>query len=120
MTGKQPHCFECSRPYTARAPQQRFCSAECGKVFNNRRMRRGAILADLLMTDYCERDHPLRKDGTLQKAVRRLLSRWRDEDRAANGGAGRAHAGDIQEFLNREFTLTADYIHSTRNPWSAT
>lgn len=118
MSDKQPCCYECAAPYTARARQQRFCSTACSKTFNNRRMRRGAVLVDLAMTDYCHRDHPARKNGDIQKAMRRLLSRWRDEDRKANGGVGRAHAADIGEFLAKEFTLTADYIHYNRNPWT--
>jgi hypothetical protein len=118
MSKVQPLCFECATAYTARAAQQRFCTPACSKVFNNRRMRRGAVLVDLAMTDYCHRDHPKRKNGDIQKAMRRLLSRWRDEDRAANGGKGRAHASDLTEFFAREFTLTADYIYSTRNPWA--
>jgi hypothetical protein len=92
-----------------------YCSAEHRRQFNNRRALRGAQLVDLLMTDYTDRTHPARKNGLLQKAARRLLSRWRDEDRAA----GRAHCGDVNALLQNDPPLTKDYeFYMGGNPWS--
>lgn len=110
-------CKECGNAVGgAPTPRKReFCSAAHRKQFNNRRMTRGAILLDLLMTDYTDRKHRARANGLLQKAARRLLSRWRDEDRAA----GRAHCGDVMAILRNDPPLTADYIFSMGgNPWS--
>lgn len=115
MTKAQCRCDECNAVYEPAKRGQRFCSTTCGKTFNNRRMTRGAILLDLMLTDYTNRTHPMRASGTLQKVARRLLSRWRDEDRAAN----RAHCGDPTEFIRNDYTLTMDAIHADRNPWSA-
>lgn len=113
-------CKECGTALSeARANQggrkPEYCSTKCRKDFNNRRMTRGAMLVDLLMTDYTDRDHPMRKSGALQKAARRLLSRWRDEDRAA----GRAHCGDPAAWLENDRPLVTDYVFSMGgNPWS--
>lgn len=110
-------CKECGNAVGgAPAPRAReFCSAAHRKAFNNRRMTRGAMLVDLLMTDYTDRDHPMRKSGALQKAARRLLSRWRDEDRMA----GRAHCGDPVTWLRNDPPLLTDYVFAMGgNPWS--
>ena len=113
-------CKECGnavvgRPVGRGGREVEFCSAEHRKSFHNRRMTRGAILLDLLMTDYTDRKHRLRANGLLQKAARRLLSRWRDEDRSA----GRAHCGDVELILRNDPPLTTDYIFSMGgNPWS--
>lgn len=111
-------CKECGNAVGGvRSPREReFCSAAHRKAFNNRRMTRGAMLLDLLMTDYTDRDHPARKNGLLQKAARRLMSRWRDEDRAAN----RAHCGDADFILYNDPPLTKEYeFYMGGNPWSA-
>lgn len=77
---------------------------------------RGAMLVDLMMTDYIDRNHPRRKSGALQKAVRRLLSRWRDEDIVA----GREHCNDPEIILKADMSLTMDFIYADGgNPWSA-
>lgn len=110
-------CRECGNAVGgAPAPRMReYCSTACRKAFNNRRYIRGAQLLDLLMTDYTDRTHPARKNGLLQKAARRLLSRWRDEDRAA----GRAHCGDVNALLRNDPPLTKDYeFYMGGNPWS--
>lgn len=113
------HCKECNAPVAQaerRGPRVReFCGSACRSTFNNRRAMRGAILLDLMMTDYTDRKSELRKNGTIQKVVRRLLSRWRDQDRKAN----RAHCMDPSAFIAADMTLTMDAIHSTRNAWSA-
>lgn len=114
MTKRECHCAECNAVYEPAKAGQRFCSATCSKAFNNRRMTRGAILLDLLMTDYTNRQHPMRESGTLQKVARRLLSRWRDEDRAA----GREHCADPTAMIRNDMTLTMDAIYADRNPWS--
>jgi hypothetical protein len=111
----QRHCDECGTAYTATRRDMRFCSRPCAKVFANRLMVRGSTLVTLAMTDYCHRDSPLRKNGVLQKAIRRLLSRWRDEDRQA----GRAHCADAAAILAKDMPLTMEYIYSDGgNPWS--
>ena len=115
MTKTQCRCAECNAVYDPAKRGQRFCSIPCSKRFNNRRMTRGALLLDILMTDYTDRQHPMRTSGTLQKVARRLLSRWRDEDRNAN----REHCGDPAEMIRNDMTLTVDAIYADRNPWSA-
>lgn len=112
-TNQRP-CDECSAAYEANRRTQRFCSNACAKTWNNRAAMRGATLYNLAMTDYCDRQHPRRKNGDIQKAIRRLLSRWRDDDKIA----GRAVAMDIETLLENDMTLTANYVHSSRNPWA--
>lgn len=115
MTNKTCQCAECKAVYAVRKAGQRFCSTPCAKAFNNRRQTRGALLLDLLMTDYVFRDHPRRKSGALQKAARRLLSRWRDEDALA----GREHCNDVELILGGDMSLTTEYTYyDGGNPWS--
>lgn len=113
MAKAECHCDECGAVYEPRKAGQRFCSTTCGKAFNNRRMVRGAALLDVLLTDYTNRQHPMRKSGTFQKVARRLLSRWMEEDRKA----GRAYCGDPVPMIRNDMTLTMDAIYASRNPW---
>lgn len=57
-------CQECQKPIWGRV---KFCSADCRKRFNNRRMRRGAIIYDLAMI---WRKH--RREGSMEVLCRQL------------------------------------------------
>lgn len=52
------HCPECQTPLAAnvgRGRPKRYCSAACGKAFDNRRMIYGAVVFDLVATMRFER-----------------------------------------------------------------
>lgn len=103
MSGTQCPCQECGTAYTARKADQRFCSTACCKVFNNRRMRRGALLYDLFMALRYERKAAYAMG--VWKAACRLAEGWRDEDIAER--AGRFSWGDWREFAAFRLDLFA-------------
>jgi predicted nucleic acid-binding Zn ribbon protein len=84
MTTKQHHCQECGAPYTRakHAAQQSFCSTECRKAFNNRRMRRGAVLYDLYMGARYQRATLAGNISTMATVARV----FREEDEAMRAG----------------------------------
>ena len=74
-------CRECSVPFDSRQYNADFCSDGCRRTFNNRRMKRGAILYDLVMI---ERADPKGFTANkLETRVEELIARWREEDTAA-------------------------------------
>ena len=75
-------CLECNAAYTPRAALQRFCSPSCSKVFNNRRMTRGAELYDYYMSMRYERDT---HSGNIA-IMNQMAMKWRDEDKASRDG----------------------------------
>lgn len=88
-------CIECGKPYRAARRAQRYCSSQCRTDHLNRRSIRGSILYDLYMAHRWERDEAKRL-GVL-KAMNRLASDWRREDREQR--EGRRSWGDWKEFL---------------------
>lgn len=78
-------CRECGTCYTTPTARKKFCSVPCEKAFNNRRMRRGAILYDLFMASrYQTREFSATE---LRSIYQRLGMRFREED--VNERAGR-------------------------------
>ena len=76
-----PRCLECLTeplPEAKRGSKRRFCSDKCSKIFNNRRMVRGAILYDLFRINRRERDKA--KQSGIWNAMCRLELSWNDED----------------------------------------
>lgn len=81
MTALLSPCLECGTPHGLRQNLKpaTFCCAGCRRVWNNRRMVRGAELYDLLMAHRFERAEA-QKLGVLP-AINRLASIWRQEDK---------------------------------------
>ena len=88
-------CKECGQNFRATRKAARFCSPACRTSFLNRRAMRGSILYDLYMAHRWERDEAKRL-GVL-KAMNRLASDWRREDREKR--EGRRSWGDWKGFL---------------------
>lgn len=111
-------CMECGASLTIngrRGAVPKFCCEPCRMAFNNRRRQRGAELYDLFMANNWERGAPYRTDGSLRRAMGRLVSRWRDEDHRER--SGRQSWGDAREALERDPTLTMEWGGS-RAPWT--
>jgi hypothetical protein len=78
------HCLECREPYASRRVKAEFCGDRCRKLWNNRRMTRGAEIYDLFMA--------LRFDRGIATAlhvftlVSRLARVFRDDDMARRDG----------------------------------
>ena len=77
-------CLNCGEPFTRGARAAEFCGRKCVRAFNNRRMTRGAALYDLVMIARFERD--VAKANKVWRAINRLASRYRDEDKARRHG----------------------------------
>lgn len=77
-------CLECGEQFQARDDEAHFCTTECRKAFNNRRAVRGAELYDLYMAHRFER-RAAQAAGVF-KAINRLASNWREEDRRKRAG----------------------------------
>lgn len=102
--GTRP-CPECGTDFVARNPGALFCCPAHRKAWNNRWTVRGSQLAQYQAVARLTRDGTRGKpdDRTIGKrcaaAARRLLQRWRDEDRAE----GRM---DATEFMHRRLRVT--------------
>jgi len=79
-------CRECGGTFSAKSYNMDFCGADCRRVFNNRRMTRGAVLYDLLMLEAGNPDMfaKSKMEGRAQNAIKRFLQ----ED--ANAGRKRS------------------------------
>ena len=82
-------CAECGEPYTCQRiagsyEQDMFCSTRCRKMFNNRRMVRGAELYDLVMAWRFERKTGDKID--VRGMIGRVASAYRDSDKVKRGG----------------------------------
>lgn len=71
-------CVECGKEFTSRNYNGMYCSTECRRTFNNRRMQRGAVLYDLAMIEgfaaeaFDKHDFAARRED--------LIAQWRKED----------------------------------------
>jgi hypothetical protein len=85
MCQMQPRCCqECGTPLTDRDPRAVMCSANCRKIWHNRRMTRGAELYDLFMAMRYERG--MAKVYGLWALMCRMGQAWREEDRQMRSG----------------------------------
>lgn len=88
MNSAVRHCPECQTPLTVsvgRGRPKRYCSVQCGKAFDNRRMTRGAIVYDLMAVMRFERSKAKRLGvwATLCRVMKDLhdaddSKTWRD------------------------------------------
>ncbi len=75
-------CLECDKPLEARktkGAELKFCSPACRKVFNNRRMTRGAEMYDYVMSGRFERDTHA---GIWRETLSRMATHFRDKEMA--------------------------------------
>lgn len=79
-----PSCQECGAAFKTRQASAMFCSPQCRKAFDNRRMKRGAELYDLLMVTRFDRSDAGRK-GT-QSELSSLASAYRRADKVKRAG----------------------------------
>jgi predicted nucleic acid-binding Zn ribbon protein len=77
-------CIECGTRFGTNVRAAKSCSTACRKAFNNRRMIRGAELYDLMMAHRFDRTSGLADEQ--RAAVYRLISVYRDADKALRGG----------------------------------
>jgi hypothetical protein len=79
-------CLECRAAFERRQHHQLFCSAVHKRKWNNRWMKRGAVLAPLIIVARLTRNGSEGKAKDYGKRASRdcdqLVARWRDEDRA--------------------------------------
>lgn len=94
-------CRECNGG-VGRRDGARFCSDKCKNKFNNRRLRRGAVLYDLMMTNRLERKRG--EDLRLMTIIARLIADWNEEDQRA----GIKSYGDVTEWLEKNPWIQAD------------
>lgn len=71
-------CLECGRAWPQGVSPRRFCSTKCTNDWNNRRLKRGAILYDLLMTWRLDRSKG--KALNLWTLICRAVNDWKEED----------------------------------------
>lgn len=71
-------CKECGAEFTSRQHNADFCGSPCRATFNNRRMKRGAILYDLEMSR--QFDPKAFAASKLAGRADELIARWREED----------------------------------------
>ena len=99
-------CPECLGVFRPRVPRQLFCSAPHKRAWNNRGLKRGAVLFSLNMAARETRDGTRGDKATGKTASwqgNTLMQRWRDEDREAG------RMGQV-EYLRRRFALGFDAI----------
>jgi endogenous inhibitor of DNA gyrase (YacG/DUF329 family) len=78
-------CPECGADFTGRQPAQLFCSVEHKRTYNNRWMKRGAVLAPLYAAARATRNGTRGDAATGKRAssdANHLIQRWKDEDAA--------------------------------------
>lgn len=86
-------CKECNGPFESRQYNADFCTNACRSAFNNRRMKRGAVLYDLLMM---ERGDPKAFEANkLKDRATELLERFRQEDEQAGRKRTWKRANDV-------------------------
>jgi hypothetical protein len=90
-------CRECGKPFTvpARGKRKVFCMVPCEKRFNNRRMRRGALIYDMFMEGRFNRAE---SEKTMRSVMSRIAMRFRDEDKAER--EGRVSWGEVGDKIS--------------------
>lgn len=84
--GYRRTCPECSTAFVAPQPGQLFCCLVHKRAYNNRWLKRGAVLAPLQAAARATRGGTRGDKATGARArcdADRLIQRWRDEDREA-------------------------------------
>ena len=81
-SGSKPPCLECGR--SLQQGKAIFCCAACRLIWNNRRLRRGAELYDIMMAHRFER--VLAAQLKALSAMNRLAAIFRAEDRHDRDG----------------------------------
>ncbi|HEY1605582.1 MAG TPA: hypothetical protein VGF77_08275 [Allosphingosinicella sp.] len=79
-------CPECLAAFGAVQPGQLFCCREHKRAYNNRWLKRGAVIAPLYAAAWQTRDGTRGDKATGKRArqdSRQLIQRWKDEDAAA-------------------------------------
>ena len=89
-------CRECGATFTARRASADFCSAHCRVAWNNRRLRRGGQLYDLVMAWRFNRTE-FAAAGAQSLLCRMAAAFKADDDRDR---AGRQSWDDVAEFVN--------------------
>lgn len=102
-------CSECGTEHLAAARHADFCTTECRKAFNNRRLVRGAELYDLVMVLRYER--PIAKALKVWKLICRLAAVHRDED--VRQREGRHSWRPAKQVIERYPYLAATSISNT-------
>lgn len=77
-------CLECGGGYRPKGPHGDFCGDACRKAFNNRRMRHGAELYDLVMALRFDRQTATKLK--VWRLINRLAAIYRREDMAERAG----------------------------------
>ena len=98
-------CLNCGEAFTpARLAKAEFCGRACNSAWQNRRLRRGAMLYDLLMILRFQRSIASR--FKIWRTMNRLASFFRDEDKAER--EGRRSWRTIQSIRNERPDLWAE------------
>jgi hypothetical protein len=81
-----PKCLECDTPFRGRSGQRikLYCSAPCRAKFNNRRLKRGAEVYDLLMAVRFDRAAAVEANAWTKLCA--LCAHYRDEDHRERAG----------------------------------
>lgn len=78
-------CLNCGEAFTpARQLRADFCGRACNSAWQNRRLRRGALIYDLLMILRFQRS--IASTFKIWRTMNRLASFFRDEDKARRNG----------------------------------
>ena len=72
-------CPECHAEFTTEHHSKRFCSDKCKRDFNNRRLKRGAVVYDAFMA--LRYDRGWAKAVGLWQLLCAIAAEWRAEDR---------------------------------------
>lgn len=90
-------CAECSKPFTSGNPhvESYFCSSKCRDTWNNRRKTRGAMVLDMLMQHWFDRDS--RETETPFAVATRMVSAFRSEDKEAGRASVTGSIRDVRE-----------------------
>jgi hypothetical protein len=99
-------CRECGEVYLGRRATRTFCSADCRRAFNHRRMLRGADFYDLVMVMRIERDKAA-EEGAWSLLCRMAAAFKLEDDRERDG---RKSYDDVAEVRSRNAHLQATVV----------
>lgn len=94
MQPEQRQCLECNAalaPRKRNGPAQKFCGPACRKLFNNRRMTRGAEFYDYFMSMRYLRD----THAGAMNVMTQMASKYRDKDKSERDGRPSWHIPDM-------------------------